>query len=150
MSQHWSENTCKEQAQLSTTMPLPCTNLCTRSNKGSPGCLHTNRPKSIDFLFCSSLTCTMQNSASRYYNQHISHQADTSKFLVAPQSHILSLRHFGESAFHCGHTEPEQNWHATDSSCWSSGAHTYTSLFDPLPPATGKKVAGVLQRLKGL
>lgn len=70
-------------------MPLSCPNLRKFGGSRSPSCLHTNWSKPIDFLFCSSRPCIMQNSAGRYYNQHISHRADTPDFLVAFQSHIL-------------------------------------------------------------
>lgn len=98
-------------------IPLSCTNLCKCSSNASPGFLHTNWSKSIDFLFCSSLTCIMQNSEGRYYNQHISHWVDTSNFLVASQNHTKNLEHLARSAFHCRNNEAGQNECATVLQC---------------------------------
>lgn len=74
----------------------------------------------------------MQNSAGRYYNQHISHGADTSNFLVASQSHILlplwmfSSISFSISVWVC-RTRTKQTWYNTtvDNFCWSSSAQGF-------------------------
>lgn len=122
-------------------MPLSCTNLCKCCSHASPGCLHTHWSKSIDFLFCSTLTCIMQNSAGRYYNQHISHRGDTSNFLVASQSHILNLEHFVGLASRCRNNEAGQNERATILQCATPAdpqvhKHMPECLFSPFAPCS--------------
>lgn len=74
----------------------------------------------------------MQNSAGRYYNQHISHGADTSSFLVASQSCILLLFWmFSSISFSIlvwvWRTKTKWTWYNTtvDNFCWSSSAQGF-------------------------